>query len=96
MAELDKGAEVDVIYIDFQKAFVSVAHRRLLNIISRYGIRGRTLDWITAFSFNRKQRVVVKKSHSDCVLVISGVLQGSVLGPLLFVTYINSMTDGAT
>ena len=72
-AELDSGNEVDIIYIDFQKAFDSVPHKRLLRIIEFYGIRGKTLDCITAFLSGRKQRVIVNENYSQWAEVTSGV-----------------------
>ena len=95
-AELDSANEVDIIYIDFQKTFDSVPHKRLLRIIEFYGIRGKTLDWITAFLSGRKQRVIVNENHSQWAVVTSGVPKGSVLGPILFLLYINSMSNGVT
>ena len=95
-AELDSGNEVDIIYIDFQKAFVSVPHKRLLRIIEFYSIRGKILDWITAFLSGRKQRVIVNENHSQWAVVTSGVPQGSVLGPILLLLYINSMSNRVT
>ena len=85
---LDEGGCIDVIYCDFMKAFDKVPHRRLLKNLESYGISGNILEWVTSFLSNRKQRVRVNTDHSKWVDVISGIPQGSVLGSLLFVTYI--------
>ena len=96
---LDKCADsisnekvVDVIYFDFAKAFDTVPHRRLLKKLEAYGIRGKVLEWIKAFLSDRHQQVKVNGSLSKKCRVLSGVPKGSVLGPLLFVIYINFLS----
>ena len=76
-----------MLYIDFQKAYDCVPHKRLLKSISKYGVKGKIVNWITALLTNRRQRVVVNESFSEWAPVVSGVTQGSVLEPILFLLY---------
>ena len=87
------GAETDVIYLDYAKAFDKVDHNILLQKLSLYGIKGKLHTWLTQFLRDRQQVVVVDGHKSHPAPVISGVPQGTVLGPVLFLLIIYSIGD---
>ena len=95
---LDYHENIDVIYLDFRKAFYTVAHTRLANKLYAYGIRGNILNWINSFLKDRKQKVMINSEGSEWSDVLSELPQGNVLGPALFLVhvFINDLPDSIT
>ena len=82
--------------MDFAKAFDKVSHMHLIKKLDYYGVRGKSNRWIKSFLSDRQQQVLLEGEHSDKVPVTSGVPQGSVLGPCLFIYYINDIANNMT
>ena len=90
---LSKNRQVASIFFDVKKAFGSVPHDKLILSLARTGISSPLLQWFLDYLTNRQQRVVLDGESSSLVVAPSGVPQGSILGPLLFITFMNSISD---
>jgi hypothetical protein len=89
---VEKGKEIRIVFLDISKAFDRVWHAGLLNKLKGSGIRGKLLQWLKSYLTDRQQRVTINGVQSPWGKILAGVLQGSVLGPLLFLIFINNIT----
>ena len=87
----DNAIDIDIIYTDILKAFDTVSHLRLILVLKSYGVGNNVLNWITSFIFYRKQSVCINDTFSSFCDITSGVSQGSIFGPLLFVVYMDNL-----
>lgn len=92
-SSMDNGGKIDIIYLDMAKAFESVPHQKLLYKLRYYGFRDPLLSWIADYLTNRRHCVIIDGSSSSLKPVTSGVLQGFLFGPILFLIYLNKISS---
>ena len=90
---MDSGKLIGAIYFDLTKAFNTIGHNVLIDKLPKFGIHGRSLDWFVDYLFNRSQTVEINNCRSVVKSIMSGVPQGSILGPLLFIMFYNDFPD---
>jgi len=90
---LESGGQINVLYADLEKAFDKVSHKLLIRKLRYDKVNESVILWIESFLCNRKQRVKINGFYSDWADVLSGIPQGTILGPILFIIYINNLLD---
>ena len=90
---MDSGKCIGAIYLDLTKAFDTIGHNVLIDKLPKFGICGKSLDWFVDYLFNRSQTVEINGCRSCVEPIVSGVPQGSILGPLLFIMFYNDFPD---